>query len=209
MSQLERKPAAAREQRDIEWLVNWALEKQGLGYDDSAGAVSSGGGWQALGTRIDGGGFGGMGASQQLPHADAMIIVEALNSMRRDSRVAKAADLVAVYGRAGIQPDWGKDGSGRWQLVRKNKAGRSIAVKRFADQTRRRGLLGFEWEWVGHQPETLDLMMIEWSAWHTALIELRNLINQKMTTYNAVGPVAPDSPWDVGHVADDVDATAA
>jgi hypothetical protein len=113
--------------------------------------------------------------------------------MRTDARTAEAAALVFQHGRLGTQPDWGKEGCGRYVLRRR---GNGRAIKRFDDQVRQRGLLGFEWDWVGHSPESLERMMIEWAAWHAALRELKTLINPAMTRYVATGPVWLAEPWD-------------
>lgn len=184
-----------REKRDIEWLVNWALEKQGLGRSAFVGGGEGGvANWMTLGTRVDGGGAGG-GMGGKWVHEDAQHIADTINAMSRDARIAAAVALVVQYGRAGIQPDWGEAGCGRYELVRKNN-GEGKAIRRYADQRQARDLLGFEWEWVGHNLESLDFMMIQWLAWHSALTELRDLLNTKMRTYEATGPRWPEAPWD-------------
>ena len=192
----EQKPAAMRESRDIEWLVNWALEKQFAVASHPLVGTSGGGGpsWMMLGTRVDGGrGAGGMVG--RVVHEDAQILVDALGQMARNDKVAPAADMVFRHGRLGTQPDWGRCQNGRYVLERRN-AGTGAARKRYRDPQHSRGLIGFEWKWVGHTVETLELMMVEWAAWHAALSDLRDLINPSMRQYVATGPRWPAAPWD-------------
>lgn len=191
MSDEAARPAAMRESRDIEWLLDWALQRQALGKLIGGGA-SGGGGWQVLGTRVDGGGPSGGGS--WVVHADAQVIADALNVMGQDRRTTEAAALVVLHGRTGTQPDWGREGCGRWVLQRRDN-GQGKAIKRYDDPKRQRGLLGFEWKWVGHSVETLERIMVEWMAWHAALRELRDMINPKMTKYVATGPRWPAEPW--------------
>jgi hypothetical protein len=100
------------------------------------------------------------------------------------------------YGQAGTRPDWGEDGSGRYELVRRNN-GTGAAIKRYANQRKGSHLLGFEWEWLGNTADDLDRLMLGWAAWHAALVDLRDTINPKMRKYVATGPAAPECPWDI------------
>lgn len=189
MTNVETKPAAMREGRDIEWLVNWALEKQGLGRDfGSSGTGRSGD--IPTGMKVDGGGYSRDG---RWVSADAEIIAGCIDAMSRDQRTAAAASLVVHYGRVGTRPDWGADGSGRWEPVRK---GNGKIVRRYRDPSQWRDVIGFEWEWVGLQPADLDRLMLEWMAWRAALVDLREKINPKLRQYVATGPAAPEAPWD-------------
>lgn len=184
----EVRPAAMRERRDIEWLVNWALEKQGLGRV-LLGKVGGGG---SFGVKVDSSAYSNDG---KWVSDDAQVIAEALHAMGSDERTAEAAGLVVHYGQVGTQPDWGESGSGTWQLVRRNN-GTGKAIRRFQDQRNGRGPLGFQWEWVGHTERDLDRLMLEWLAWHAALVDLRDTVNSKLKTYLATGPATPESPWD-------------
>lgn len=183
------KPAAMREGRDIEWLVNWALEKQGLGRDFGS-PVGGRSGDIPTGMRVDGGGSSNDG---KWVHADAEVISRQLDAMARDERSAAAVGLVVHYGRVGTRPDWGADGSGRWEPVRK---GNGKIIRRYRDPNQWRGVIGFEWEWVGHRVEDLDRLMLEWMAWHAALVDLRENINPRLTKYVATGPAVAEAPWD-------------
>ncbi len=183
----ELKPAAMRERRDIEWLVNWALEKQGLGRRESEGG---GGG---LGVKVDQSRYSNDG---KWVSEDAQIIHDQLQAMIADQRTSAAAGLVAHYGRTGTRPDWGKHGSGKWQLVRKND-GNGDAVRRYANKRQARDVIGFEFEWVGHTEVDLERMMLEWLAWHAALCDLAEAVNPKLRQYVAGAPVAPEAPWDL------------
>lgn len=184
------KPAAMRESRDIERIVNWALEKQGLGHDMTGHFSGPGGSGSALGTRIDGGGIGNDG---KWTHADAEIVAAQINQMARDHRTSEAAALVVRYGMLGTRPHWGEATSGHYQLMRK---GNGKAIRRFLDQRKQDQLIGFHWEWVGPSVEDAERDMLEYAAWHAALCDLRDHINPLMTTYFATGPIAPESPWD-------------
>lgn len=190
MNKIEVKPSAMRESRDIEWLVNWTLEKQGLGRDlvmrEAAGRSRD----IPTGMRVDGGGGGGDG---RWTHVDAQIISRQINVMAADQRTAAATAMMVHYGRIGMRPDWGSDGSGSWQPVRK---GNGKIVRRYRDPNQWRGIIGFEWEWVGHRVEDLDRLMLEYMAWHAALCDLRVLVNPQLTTYLATAPAAPEAPWD-------------
>lgn len=183
----EIRPAAMRERRDIEWLVNWALEKQGLGRRDGEG--SSGG----LGVKVDSSHYRNDG---KWVSEDAQVIHDQLQLMIADKRTAAAASLVAHYGRTGMRPDWGKDGSGRWQLVRRNE-GTGAARRRYDDQRKGNKVIGFEFEWVGNTVEEMERMMLEWLAWHAALDDLKNAINSKLRDYVATGPAVQEAPWDM------------
>ena len=183
------KLAAMRESRDIEWLVNWALEKQGLGHDLSGRGIGPSGGGSALGTKIDGGGHSNDG---KWVHADAEIIARQLQLMSSDQRTSLATGLVVRHGMIGTRPDWGGE-IGGYQLMRK---GNGKAIRRYEDQTRLRGLLGFHWEWIGPSVDDVEKTMLEYAAWHAALVDLREAINPAMVKYVARGPAAPANPWD-------------
>lgn len=184
------KPAAMRESRDIEWVLNWALVKQGLGLDlmdrRTGGPSQSG---SSLGTKIDGGGAGNDG---KWVHADAEIVAHQLQLMAGDARTSLAAALVVRHGMAGSRPDWGAE-IGGWQLMRKSNG---KAIRRFADQRKGAVLLGFHWEWIGPSLDDVEKAMLEYAAWHAALVDLREMINPAMGRYVASGPAAPASPWD-------------
>lgn len=195
----EAKPAAMRESRDIEWLLDWGLRRQMATASMPIDVISSGGGlpdWLVLGTRIDksmkGGAIGGVGGP--IVHEDAQIIADALGQLCRNPASRLAGGLVATHARAGTQPDWGRDGCGRWVLQRRNN-GQGKAIRRYDDPKRQRGLLGFEWKFVGHSVESLERMMLEWLAWHAALAELVTMINPRMHQYVATGPRWPEEPW--------------
>ncbi len=81
-------------------------------------------------------------------------------------------------------------------MLERRNAGEGAARKRFRDQQHGRGLIGFEWKWVGHTVETLEVMMLQWHAWHAALVELREMVNPVMHQYVATGPRWPAEPWD-------------
>lgn len=184
------KLAAMRESRDIEWVLHWALVKQGLGLDlmDSRSVGPSSGG-STLGTKIDGGGAGNDG---KWVHADAEVVARQLQLMSRDGRTSLAAALVVRHGMAGTRPDWGSE-IGGYRLMRK---GNGKAIRRYADQRKGAGLLGFHWEWVGPSVDEVEKAMLEYAAWHAALVDLREMINPAMERYVASGPAAPASPWD-------------
>jgi hypothetical protein len=184
------KPAAMRESRDIEWLVNWALEKQGLGKGGFEREAQGRAGDIPTGMRVDGGGYSNEG---KWVHEDARLISSWIDRMASDPRTSLAAGLVARHGLTGTRPSWGDGQCGRYVLLRK---GNGKAVRRYSDQTRQRGLLGFEWEWEGYTVEDLERMMLEYVAWWAALDDLREHVNTSMTKYVAVGPLAPEFPWD-------------
>jgi hypothetical protein len=68
------RPAAMRESRDIEWLVNWAIERQRVHASDVRSDAPAGLRSQlgALGMKVDGGGHGPSG--RHVVHPDAAII---------------------------------------------------------------------------------------------------------------------------------------
>lgn len=177
-----------RESWSIERLVHWALREQGLGYDRGSGG---GGSLSGLGIKVDGGTGGSSGG--QWVDEDAIIVHDALQAMLGDARVAEAARLVATHGRAGTTPDWGQMGGGRFELVRN---GKGKAKRMYRDQRRSRGLTGFEWQFVGDSPDLLDHKMITYIVWHTALCELKDVVNTRMKGHVATGPRASATPWD-------------
>lgn len=192
----EAKPAAMRESRDIEWLVNWATERQmataslPIGLDVGGGGAP---GWLTLGTRVDSSMKGG-GIAGTVVHEDAQVIADALGQLCRNPSSKLAGGLVALHARTMTQPDWGRAGCGRWVLQRRNN-GQGKAIRRYADPKRQRELLGFEWKFVGHSVESLERMMLEWLAWHAALVELVAMINPRMRQYVATGPRWAEEPW--------------
>jgi len=192
MADKQQRPAAMREARDIEWLVNWALEKQGLG-NTLRGEASGRSRDIPTGMRVDGGGGGFDG---KWTHDDAIVIADVIGAMSRDKRTAESAGLVVHYGQVGTRPEWGKEGSGRYELVRRNN-GTGAAVKRYRDQRKGAHIIGFEWEWVGNDPAELDMLMLQWMAWHAALSDLRVAVNSRLTKYVATGPAVPECPSDM------------
>ncbi|WEJ33875.1 hypothetical protein [Devosia sp. SD17-2] len=180
-----------REKRDIEWLVNWALEKQGV-LRGAGGGEAGGGGpaWMTLGTVISGGGGGSDG---RWMHDDAMVIGQELLAMAGDERLTGLMALVKRYGMTGTRPDWGAEGCGRYVLVRK-RGGK--ATRRYADQRQARGLMGFEFAFEGSTMEEIEHHMIQYAGWWEALGALRDRINPLMRAYEATGPRAPEAPWD-------------
>lgn len=184
------KPAAMRERRDIEWLVNWALEKQGMGKGGRDGEPAGRAGDIPTGMRVDGGGYSNDG---KWVHEDARVIASWIERMAADSRTALAAGLVWRHGLTGTRPSWGDGQCGRYVLLRKSNG---KAIRRYADQRSARGLIGFDWEWQGYTVEDLERMMLEYAAWWAAIDDLRERVNPAMTRYVAYGPMAPEFPWD-------------
>lgn len=181
-----------REKRDIEWLVNWALEKQGVLRGSAGGGEAGGGGpaWMTLGTVISGGRGGGDG---RWIHDDAMTLGQELLAMAADDRIAGLMALVKRHGMTGTRPDWGEEGCGRYVLVRK-RGGK--ATRRYADKKYARGLMGFDFEFEGSTMEEIEHLMIQYVGWWEALGALRDRINPLLKSYEATGPRAPEAPWD-------------
>ncbi|WP_297105184.1 hypothetical protein [uncultured Devosia sp.] len=195
--------SAVREKRDIEWLVNWALEKQCIWTDtgDSRGlpGVSSStplARMMAMGTVVQ-----SSSAPQGIrwSHPDAMVIGTAIEGMWGHAEISDLVALVVQHGRQGSRPDWGKDGIGRYALVTK---GNGKVVRRYADQVRQRGLMGFEFEFVGLTHEEVEAMMIAYAGWWETLVALKSRVNPLLTKFEATGPSAQQWPWD--HYAESV-----
>jgi len=193
--------SSVREKRDIEWLVNWALEKQCIWSETGGGSSEPSGStplarMMAMGTTVQGGG-GSFGL--RWSHPDATVIGNALNAMWGYPDIAELVALVVQYGRQGKRPDWGKDGIGRYKLATK---GNGKVLRRYADKRQQRGLMGFEFEFEGLTHEEVEAMMLAYAGWWEALGTLKERINPLMTKFEATGPAAPQWPWD--HYADSV-----
>lgn len=184
-----------REKRDIEWLVNWALEKQGVfGMPGEDVTVGGGGGgrlamMQQLGTIVQVG--QGAGSIRDV-HPDAQTIGMELRAMGEISGITDLVDLVLMHGFRGDRPDWGKAGCGRYQLQRRGGKAR----RRCADKRQARGLLGFEFEFVGYTFEEIEMLMVQYVGWRDTLAVLRARLNAKLVRFEATGPIAPEAPWD-------------
>lgn len=183
-----------REKRDIEWLVNWALERQCVFSSGGSGGYALGGGsplatMMTMGTIVQGGGSSGL----KWTHRDAMVIGDAITAMWGRDEIVELMDLVVMHGRHGTRPDWGKDGIGRYEIVRR---GNGKARRRYADQTRQRGLMGFEFEFVGNTHDEVEAMMIGYVGWREALGALRGRVYSQLSTFEPTGPAAPEFPWD-------------
>lgn len=192
--------AVTRERRDIEWLVNWALEAQGLALVVVDGGTNSLN-WTELGTRIDcgapSGGSGlGRGVIDGAPDFDAVVIAEAITGLPQE-----AAALVVRFGRLGVgdfaRPDWCEEGVGKWEVVRTSTG----KVKwDWEDPVKRRGERVPKQEFVGHSPQHIEFWRAQYSLWWTGLAELVPIVNLAMKGHEALPPVAKARPWETAGV---------
>lgn len=185
-----------KEPRDIEWLVNWALEDQGLisEFEDRPRNAR----WTEYGTRISTSWAGdvlpGRGVVDGAAHPDAQALVAALKPPAgADRDTVEALALVVHFGRAGFQPDWCEEGAGKW-VPELDKRGRIKTEPVDPDKPRgqRRAILRFE----GTPEVTVDFHRKQYSAWWLALRDLAAQINPQLQHFRATGPRAPQAPWD-------------
>lgn len=186
-----------KEPRDIEYLVNWALEDQGLIENFVEVPRSTRKTAEDYGTRIStswvdfvpiGRSAGGDGA-----HPDAVTVAEALVPVDGAGRdTVEALALVVHFGRSGFRPDWCPEGPGDW-VAELDKRGRVKTEPVDPDHPRgkRRPILRFE----GTPAVTVDFHRRQYSAWWLALRDLCDLINPDLRQFRATGPRAPQAPW--------------
>jgi hypothetical protein len=185
-----------KEQRDIEWLVNWAIEGQGV-LHGSAKPLAPG--WMTLGTRIDKSlntSFSGGLVVDGAPHHDAVIIVRAIEGLPPE-----AASLLVRHGRLGYgqfaRPDWCPEGVGSMQPVLKPNGEPKYD---YEDSIKRRGEKRVRMSFVGHRQDWVTWCRAEYTLWWTSLAELVPIINLAMLGHEAMPPRAPARPWEAAGV---------
>lgn len=182
----------ARERLDIERLVNWAIEDQGL--RQAYGDAGSTAGWAELGTRVDGGthDYSGRGLIGGAAHHDAVILFEAISGLPPE-----AAALVLRQGRVGYglfaRPDWCAEGVGG--LVQDRTPSGKLCWE-YADKAKGRGPRTPRLIWVGQRPEIVEFCRAQYGLWWEGLRDLVGVVNLAMLEHEASGPAAHPTPWD-------------
>jgi hypothetical protein len=185
-----------KEQRDIEWLVNWAFQKQRVedamrSLVPSAPTISPSAMLQLLelGVRVDTSSAGEKWGSAQC-HDDAVVIYDMVRRLPRE-----AAGLVVLHGRIGTRPDWCPGGIG-CEVPMLDKRGRPRRIWR--DPARRKGDLGPMLQWRGHRAEAVEFHRAQYAVWHAALATLTDPFNAEAVDFHASGPNTSAEPWSWG-----------
>ncbi len=173
----------ARETKDIELLVVWALRDQGLGW---AGKEQHYDDFSDLGTVIDDDHPGAHPTIALWSDDDAMQIKLAI-----DQLPAPARALLVQYGRAALRPDWCEEGYGSYQQLRFGKKLRWEWSDPINRTGKKRPMMGF----VGEQRETVDFMRAQYSVWWQGLADIVGPLNNVMERHRATGPAAAKAPW--------------
>jgi len=182
-----------KENRDIEWLVNWAFQTQRVedavrnlmpvGPDISQSAMLQ---MLELGVRVDTSSQGQKWDSAQC-HDDAVVVYDCVRRLPH-----AAAGLVVVHGRAGTRPDWCPEGVGH-EVPVLTKKGKPKRIYR--DPIKCKGDLGPMMQWRGHRPEVVQFHRAQYAVWHAALCALISPLNGEMVSYVVGGPLAAALPW--------------
>jgi hypothetical protein len=175
-----------REQRDIEWLVTWALRDQGLGWG-APGDRPAPLGFADYGTVIDDDDIGSHPSINLLTDDDAMVIKRTIDELPRE-----AAALVVQYGRAGLRPDWAEEGEGTWEQARD---ARGRLRWKWANPSARTGAKKPLMVFVGLAPEVVEYERSTYALWWQGLADLVAPLNLRMQGHAAIGPEAPRMPW--------------
>lgn len=184
-----------KETRDIEWLVNWALQAQNVERAiKNATPMAQGQSSQPafeqmarLGVRVDSSRKAESWGNVDCQN-DAVIIYDLIQRLPRD-----AAGLVVIHGRAGTRPDWCVEGVGCEVPVLTAK-GKPRRIYR--DPIKSMGDLGPMMEWIGHRQETVDFHRAQYAVWYQALSALVPFANKELEAYQAERPKASPYPWD-------------
>jgi len=183
-----------KENRDIEWLVNWAFQVQRVeaalrNVTPDAPAISPSAMLQMLelGCRVD-----TSSSAQKWDSArcgdDAVVIYDCVRRLPRE-----AVGLVVMHGRAGTRPDWCPEGVGCEVPVLTAK-GKPRRIYR--DPIKCRGDLGPMMRWQGHRPEVVEFHRAQYRVWHLALNALVLPLNEGLGDYVATKLVKNGWPWD-------------
>lgn len=176
------------EKRDIEEILFWALNEQGLGW------VSAGGGdslsmLAELGVRVDRSpGLAAPGIGRNTDPA-AGIVRDAV-----DKLPPEAGALVLLNCRIGMRPDWGKEGFGL-AAQKLNKRDQPMWIYR--DQENRRGKIGpvRDWSAYARHVERVRYERAQWATFHEALCILRVKLSTELASITPTGPRIAPQPW--------------
>jgi hypothetical protein len=171
---------------DIERLVTWALRDQGLGWsgNDSFNAASQ---IALLGTIVDtspGGSHPNIGLWSS---DDALLVKSAIEGLPRE-----AGALLFRYGRAGLRPEYGAEGEGRWE---QDVDGGGRLRWDWDDPVNRTGERRPHMVFVGTDPEVIEAERAEYGLWRQGLADIVGPLNAKLAEHVATGPVASVTPW--------------
>ena len=173
----------ARESKDIEQLVVWALRDQGLGW---AGKERQRDDFSDLGTVIDDDHPGSHPTIALWSDDDAMQVKSAIDDLPPDARV-----LLVQYGRAALRPDWCEEGYGSYQQLRYGKR----LMWEWSDPINRTGEKRPKMGFVGEQRETVDFMRAQYAVWWQGLADIVGPLNNVMERHRATGPAVEKAPW--------------
>lgn len=174
---------SAREKRDIEWLVTWALVDNGLGRLFSGGVLQTD--WSDLGTSVQRSAW--VSSAPAVRHEDALLIADAIGQLHPD-----CAALIVGHGRVGDRPDWVEEGVGHWEQMR-NKRGQLMWDYEIPGN--RRSPRRPREQWVGETQQSVDFYRARYDLWWIGLHDLVEPLNAVMTKFEATGPRAKDRPW--------------
>ena len=181
--------------KDVEDLLIWAFRDQkvesvasslrpmqtGWSSSCSLGEVMS------LGTRVDGS-YAGAKFLGARCHEDAVVIYDAVMALPPEAWIE-----VIKHARTATEPDWHREGPGRW-MVPLDRAGQP--KRRWRDPVKQRGDLGeAPPELVGTNPRVVEEARAIYRLWHVSLCELVPLLNREMVDHQATPPLRSAAPW--------------
>jgi hypothetical protein len=185
----------AKTKIDIEALVEWALVKQAARVNEDALSqemqrlAGGGGDWLGVAQFLSMGGvrIAGGGANDRRTPADALTVATAI-----DRLPAAAAALMVIGARSGGRIGWAEEGVGRFEPVLNGKGKHK---RRYEDQRQARGLLGWEWRWVGLYPDQVDFERLRYLTWWEAMVQLRVNLEGRLEQWEITGPARLAEPW--------------
>lgn len=186
--------ALARERRDVEDLVIWALLDNGLGNElvEKAGRLT----WQDYGTTIQSSGGGWSGSGARMQHADAGRIVERILALPDDPVTGEPvmAELLIRHGRTNCRPDWCEEGVGSAEQKTNKRGQPEWNYERPDDRKSKK--LGPKMVWVGETQAAVEWYRARYAVWWIALKELVAPFNEVLERFEATGPRAMERPWE-------------
>lgn len=177
-----------KEKKDIEAILYWALNEQGLGW---GGGDAMSNDMATLGTRIDKSvSYGmpppGLGRND---NGDAGVVRGAIDKLPPD-----VGALVLANCRIGCRPDWGEEGFGTPAQVT-NRRGQGQWIYR--DQKNRRGKIGPVLDWPAYAAHVaqIEFERGQWFVWWEGMAVLAEMLHGELETYEPTRPRVKHQPW--------------
>lgn len=180
---------------DVEDLLIWAFRDQKIDLiaaamrpkGPSISSVSSLAEMLMLGTKVDTTTAGARHMAVHC-HEDAAVVYDAVMALPSEAWM-----FIIKHAKSATQPDWHPEGAGEYvQPVDRNGEPKKL----WLDPVKKTGFLGYQPHvLVGTSPGVVEEARRAYVVWRAALVDLVGMLNEELTSHEAIGPEAIAEPW--------------